>query len=292
MDELTYYSQQSRMSNPGTYATALLDLPTNIAQMVKVVQGVTIHVFWTKQYGFSLPPERRVELQLRSLEKRLARTFELDDRTLTEPRPVDKKLIGNCRDFTLLLVSMLRQQGIPARARCGFATYFMPDHYEDHWVAEYWNSAAGRWIMVDAQLDALHGSVLNIRFDPLDVPRNQFIVAGSAWQMCRMGSADPSDFGIFDMSGLSFVRGNLVRDLAALNNTELLPWDCWGVILKEAIDDPVDLALLDQAAALTAVDAPDFETIRSLYTAKGSLQMDGNLVSFFNNKPIHEQLLV
>lgn len=42
--------------------------------------------------------------------------------------------------------------------------------------------------------------------------------------------ADPNDFGIFDMRGLWFVWGNLVRDIAALNRMELLlPWDSWGL---------------------------------------------------------------
>ena len=28
------------------------DLPTSIPELVKLVQGVTIHVFWTERYGF------------------------------------------------------------------------------------------------------------------------------------------------------------------------------------------------------------------------------------------------
>jgi hypothetical protein len=32
--------------------------------------------------------------------------------------------VGVCRHFTLLHVAMLRTQGIPARARCGFGAYF------------------------------------------------------------------------------------------------------------------------------------------------------------------------
>ncbi|HVB43154.1 MAG TPA: hypothetical protein VNF47_10670 [Streptosporangiaceae bacterium] len=47
-----------------------------------------------------------------------------------------------------------------------------------------------------------------------------------------------------------------MRDAAALRNTELLPWDCWGAMPKP--DDPItdDLAaLFDRLAALT--QAPD-----------------------------------
>ena len=290
MNELSFFSQQSRMSDPGTFTTAFEDLPGAIAELVRVVQGLTIHVFWTERYGFSLPPERRAELQLRSQAKRLARTFELDSRPLLVNRPVEKKIVGNCRDFTLLLVSMLRWQGIPARARCGFAAYFEPIHYEDHWVAEYWNSVSNRWLMVDAQLDALHLDTLKISFDPLDVPRDQFIVGGKAWLRCRSGAADPATFGIFNMNGLGFIRGNLLRDLAALNKLELLPWDCWGLILKEQIDDPADLAVLDQVAALTEVDEPDFEAVRACYKTGNNLRVEGELVSFFNGEPIFENL--
>lgn len=133
---LTYFAQQGRMSDPGTYVPLFEKLPTSIADLVKLVQGVAIHVFWTERYGFKAPLERMDELQLRSMDKRLARTLELDPRPLTEPRSIDKKLLGNCRDHSLLLASLLRHQGIPARARCGFGAYFMPDHFEDHWVTE------------------------------------------------------------------------------------------------------------------------------------------------------------
>jgi hypothetical protein len=73
----------------------------------------------------------------------------------------------------------------PARPRCGFGAYFLPNHYEDHWVCEYWNEAGGRWVLVDAQLDELQRNVLETSFDTLDVPRDQFIVGGAAWKMCR-----------------------------------------------------------------------------------------------------------
>ena len=279
---LTYFTQQGLISNPGTQISLFDNLPTSIPDLVRLVQGVTIHVYWTERYGFTPPPKRMAELQLRTMEKRLARTLELDPRSLTEPRHLEKKQIGNCRDHSLLLVSILRHQGIPARARCGFAAYFMPNHFEDHWVVEYWNAKQNCWVMVDAQLDKLQQDALKVNFDVLDVPRDQFIVGGKAWQMCRTGEQDPNKFGIFDMKGLGFVRGNLVRDVASLNKMELLPWDCWGVILKEELDDPNDLAMLDEIAELTANDVPDFETVRAQYESDPRLLMDGKLLSYVN----------
>jgi hypothetical protein len=287
---LAYFSQQGRMSDPGTYVSLYENLPTSIADLMKIVQGVTIHVFWTERYGFKAPPERMDELQLRSMGRRLGRTIDLDPRPLTEARPLDKKLLGNCRDHSLLLASLLRHQGIPARARCGFGAYFMPNHFEDHWVTEYWNTEESSWVMVDAQLDELQRDVLRIDFDALDVPRDQFIVGGQAWQMCRSGEQDADKFGIFDMHGLGFVRGNLVRDVASLNKMELLPWDCWGVILSESLDNPDDLAALDEVASLSAEDVPDFEALRSRYETDPRLFVDGSLLSYVNGDMVQVQV--
>lgn len=291
MNNLSFFSSQGRISQPGQFAHLFDSLPGDIGELCKIVQGVTVHVFWAERYGLKLSPEREAEVQLRTMEKRLARTLELDPRPLNAARPLERKLVGNCRDHTLLLVAMLRQQGIPARARCGFGAYFLPNHYEDHWVAEYWNAAQGRWVLVDAQLDEFQRREMQVSFDPLDVPRDQFIVGGRAWQMCRSGAADPDSFGIFDMRGLGFIRGDFIRDVAALNKVELLPWDCWGLILKYEMDDnqieAADLALLDQLAELTGGDVPDFEQVRSLYESDPRLRVaetiqsyvDGNLQS-------------
>ena len=284
---LSYFTQPGTISDPGVYVSLFENLPTSLPELVKLVQGVTVHVFWAERYGLKVPPERMDELQLRSMERRLARTIELDASPLNEPRPLEKKLLGNCRDHSLLLTAMLRYHGIPARARCGFGAYFMPDHFEDHWVTEYWNQEQSRWIFVDAQLDELQRDVLKIDFDTVDVPRDQFIVGGKAWQMCRSGAQNPDKFGIFDMHGLGFVRGNLVRDAASLNKMELLPWDCWGVILAEQLDDPADLSLLDEVASLSAEDVPDFESLRACYESDSRLFMSGELLSYVNGEMLH-----
>lgn len=260
------YASNGIITNPGKWGGQLASLPTDIAALVKTIQGLVVHVHWAERYGLKLSAQRRAEVQLRKTEPMLQRILELDARPLTELRPLEKRLAGNCRDFSTLLCSILRSQGVPARARCGFATYFWPEKYEDHWVCEYWRQEEGRWILVDAQIDALQQQVLGIDFDTLDVPRDKFVVAGKAWYMCRQGGADPGDFGIFDMRGLWFIRGNLVRDIAALNKMELLPWDSWG--LADCRDEdltPDDCQLLDKLAQATMADPTDDELIRKLY---------------------------
>ena len=276
-----YYAAPGPFTKPGRYAAALGRLPADIPALCRVVQGLMIHIFWAQHYGVELPEQRKGEVQLRSVVSKLDRIAELDPRPLEQARPPDKRLAGNCRDFSLLLTAMLRHHAVPARARCGFGRYFMPNHYEDHWVCEYWNAQQHRWVLVDAQLDPLQCSKLSIPFDPLDVPRDQFIVGGKAWQLCRTGQADAATFGIFDMQGLWFVRGDFVRDVAALNKIELLPWDSWGII--EARDEDLsagDLAFLDQLAEQTCGDVPELEQVRACYERDARLRVPATVRSY------------
>ena len=140
-----YYAQQGVISDPGELAYLYEGLPSSLPELVQVVQGSTVHIFWAERYGLKLSAEREAEVQLRTMPRRLQRMLEIDPHPLSQPRPLEKKLVGNCRDFTLLLVSLLRHQGTPARARCGFGAYFLPGHYEDHWVAEVWDVGTQRW---------------------------------------------------------------------------------------------------------------------------------------------------
>ena len=262
------------MTDPGEHADLFAGLPTEIPALCRVVQGLLLHIFWAERYGEPLSEERQREVEIRRVSDKLARIRALDGRPLTAERPLARKLVGNCRDFSVLLCAMLRHQGVPARARCGFGAYFEPDHYEDHWVCEYWNSDEARWVMVDAQLDPFQRQALGIQFDPCDVPRDQFLVGGKAWRMCRAGEADPDAFGIFDMHGMCFIRGNLLRDLFALNKVEILPWDGWGLMaMPDEALSAEDVALLDRVAESTAVDDPSFAEVRAIYEGDARLRV-------------------
>lgn len=279
-DGLKYYLTPSLMTDPGAEAPLLKGLPDEIPALCKVVQNVLVHIFWAGRYGLELSAERRAEVNIRRASTMLAQIKAMDDRLLTVPRPPERRLVGNCRDFTVLMVTLLRHVGIPARARCGFGAYFKDKlAYIDHWVAEYWHAGDERWVLVDAQMDALQRDALALPFDPCDVPRDQFVTGSLAWQWCRAGEADPEQFGIFDMQGLWFVRGDFGRDIAALNNLPLLPWDCWGLIDKrdEDLSDD-DLALLDHAAVL--VEANDFDAIRALYESHDGLRVPATIASY------------
>lgn len=273
---LSYYAHPGMMTDPRDLAFMFAELPTEVGELCRVVQQNLLHVFWADRYGRTLTEAEKEPLNLRSLYQKLQRMRQVDVLPLTEPRPVAQRQVGNCRDFTLLLTAMLRYQDVPARARCGFATYFQPDHYEDHWLAEVWNGV--RWVLVDPQLDDLQREALGITFDPLDVPRDQFIVAGAAWQMCRRGEAQPEEFGIFDMHGWWFIWGNVVRELLAFNKVEILPWDSEIGFFTHGLEDSLppegpELAEYDRMAALTVAGDPAFLALRNLYACEPQLHV-------------------
>lgn len=272
------------MTSTGRQGDLVDCLPKDIEGLTKSIQGLMIHIFWLDRYGVKMPDARKAEVQIRPAAQKLERILKLDASSLESPRLPENRLVSNCRDFSVMLATVLRHQGIPARARCGFATYFQPEHFEDHWVCEYWNAKDGCWVMIDGQLDDIHVKCLNIDFDPLDVPHDRFIVAGKAWKMCRKGHADPHAFGIFDLNGLSFVRGNFVRDIASLNKVELLPWDSWGIM--EARDGeltPDDLATLDFMADLTANDVDEIEKVWGYYQDDERFHVPATIRSYTHN---------
>ena len=264
---LRYYATPGRMTDPGAHHDLLAGLPQDIAGLCRVVQNNLLHVFWAERYGRTLAEDEKRTVGIRRVEEKLDLIRQAMNCPLTDPRPLELRQVGNCRDYTLLMTSLLRWQGTPARARCGFGAYFTPNHFEDHWVCEYWDAGQGRWVLVDTQLDALQREALDIDFDPLDVPRDQFIVGGQAWQMCRQGLADPAQFGIFEMHGWWFIWGDLARDFLALNKIEILPWDYEIPAFRHPLedpfpDDPAEVAFYDRVAALTLEGEAAFTEVR------------------------------
>lgn len=279
-EALAYYATPGPLTDLSAHAALVHALPDGLPDLCRVVQGLVVHPFLAHLYGLASSALRHDELEIRTASDMVNRILALDSRPLVEPRTPDQRVVGNCRHFTVLLCSILRARCVPARARCGFATYFDRSRFIDHWICEVWDETRG-WYLVDAQLDARQRDALQIPFDPLNVPRTQFLVAGEAWQRCRSRRADPESFGILDLHGLWFVRGNLVRDLAARAKRELLPWDGWGLMAKhDRESEAAELALLDRVAELMQAGDERHTDLLKLQSTEPGLRVPREIVSF------------
>lgn len=251
------------MSDPGRHAALFDGLPGDPGALAKTVQGLLIHPHIAPAYGVTLSREQHSQSHIRAVEKILDDIVTRDGRPLSALRAAGERQAGVCRHFTLLHVAMLRAHGIAARARCGFGAYFEKGKYLDHWVTEYWDESEKCWILFDAQIDDRQRALFKIGFDTADVPRDQFLVAGDAWSLCRRRRADPSAFGIFEMQGLWFIAGNLVRDLGDLSNREMLPWDVWGAMRRQ--DSELDLSFFDKLAIVSSEPDAHSDELDALY---------------------------
>ncbi len=286
MSEMTpqmYYASHSRITAPGDQSDVYAGLPGEIGAISQIVQGLVLH-YMADRNLYDYPRERTGEIDTRYVPDILRRIRELDDRPLSENRPPSKRFVGCCRDFTVLAISMLRQHGIPARARHGFAAYFVPDHYIDHAVVEFWNGSA--WQLADSEISQQH-----FPFNVLNVPRDQFIVGGKAWQMCRSGQADPERFGLgpgVPVCGWWFIQGRMLQDLAALNKHEMLCWDEWSYGMEDAVLTDDDRALLDHLAKVTQQGDAGFAEVQRLFGDEPRLKLPNPFMSF---SPAQERLI-
>jgi hypothetical protein len=277
-------SQLAPYAAPGIFTTLdALDrevsgLPADVRSIVAFVQQVLVHEAFADLYGTSFSAAQLEGKQIHDASRTLAHARALAPTPLRE-RPPAQRSVCVCRHFATLCVAVMRGKGIPSRARCGFANYFLPGKHVDHWVAEYWHAGEGRWHLVDSQVDDLQRKYFGIDFDTLDVPRDRFLVAGDAWHACRRG-ADPMSFGIAGtpMWGLVEVYGDLFQDLAALQKVELLPWGWYGLAKdKEGIKETV---LIDHLADISSkADAAALASLHELLKHDARLRVPDDMLA-------------
>lgn len=220
-----FYSTPGRFTTLTGDQTALLRaLDPEPVALCRAVQGLLVHP--GDAFGVGLSLDRLAERNTRPASALLQRALDLDPSPLDRPRAVGDRVVGTCRHFAVLATAFLRAFGVAVRARCGFAAYFDPPRKVDHWVTEYWSDEARTWIRVD--VEHLDSEVVE---SPHDLRPGEFLSGGEAWQVVRADEdEDAMAFGVAgtDNWGPGEIRGNAIRDLAALNKVEMLPWDEWG----------------------------------------------------------------
>lgn len=258
----SYWVSQSPVTEPGEAATAIDELPADIAAICQASSQLVFHYRAGGDFAANgVPAERVTEIDTRYAGAMLGRLLERGEPALARARVPGDRVVGCCRDTTVLFIALARHKGIPARARVGFSAYFDPRWLYDHVVAEVWDERAGRWRLVDGEQNGAWTPEVNGRpVDWLDLTGDQFITGPRAWQAVRAGAADPERFVVAPelevpaLRGWPYIAHNAIHDLAALNKTEMILWDAWGMQLGHGPGEVPDgdAAVLDEICAVTA----------------------------------------
>lgn len=138
-------------------------------------------------------------------------------------REAKDKINITCRGQAILLASILKAKGIPARARSGFAPYIKYDGISyDHWITEYYDESENIWKLVDADE---HCPDHEMGLDLNNIPYDRFIFGANAYLGLReksiqedsiLYSSDPVTLG------MKAALRALFYDFHALMNNEII----------------------------------------------------------------------
>ena len=189
------------------------------------------------------------------------------DETYGMKRKVEDKIHVTCRGETLLLTSILKAKGIPARARSSFVEYLRHDGvYYDHWITEYYNYKENRWVLVDA--DNQWGDK-KIDFDLNDIPRDKILFGADAYLKLRnneinseniLYASEPATLGL-----KAAIRA-LFYDFHSLMNDEIIfDFVPRYILLKDFELSEDELRELDYLANLLLNPNENFAKIKDIW---------------------------
>lgn len=198
---LDFYLRFSTYTYPGCYRGFLENLPDEIERIGLLVRKQLIHRTTLRdgntgsnsdlKYGdMDQVPWHRLRCDddvLMTASAMIAELFRLEDGFVPN-RKAGNKIIVTCRYTSVLMSSILKSKGIPARSRSGFTSCF-GGRSADHWINQYWSSAESRWVSIDVD-----GSLHELGFDPYDIPKNKFDFAANTWLGLRKKILDPGNF--------------------------------------------------------------------------------------------------
>lgn len=241
-------SRHSAYSDPLGHSALLDEVRPDPEGLSAVARNLIVHY---RESGRVLPETSRSDIHSRWLSAILDVDQKRHGAPLAEPREETSRVQGCCRDHSLFCVGVLRQHGVSARTRVGFAGYFRPDFFCDHVVVE--TRSDDRWVRFDPEVDA----PLRNLATPLDMPTgpdSSFPTAAEVWQGYRAGRLDPHRYGATPESGLGgpwYIRNYVLLEVAHRHGDELLLWDAWGAMVEpDAVPDGEDAMVIDEVAAL------------------------------------------
>lgn len=286
-DLFNYYRQQSAYSTAGALASVCNDLPDDIPSLCDVLHGSIIHMFWIGENTYGITHKQLkasgrkicVEFSYSSAEERLQNIMDLEDKPLSEPREPRLRSVGCCRDYALMLASILRHKGIPARVRTGVSLYFVTPEgplFEDHYITEHWNAAESRWQLTDPQIDEVQRPAIAKGLNTNDLPEDVFLTGWQLVEGLRAGNV-PKSVGFPPVNaGLTYGRNKLFADFVGITGHELPVHAWWGIGNPKSVkagDDKLIDRMIELLQGIDANDPAALEEALQLATTHERLKM-------------------
>jgi len=288
---LNFYLQFSQYTNPGLYQEELQkSLPNNVKDIGLLVRKSLIHRMTLKngntgsnkdlRYGDmkKIPWYRQPEDDIfPTAAAMLAELYRRDDKGFVLDRSAENKLVVTCRFTSILMASLLKIKGIPARVRSGFAPYFhaegLPDDKsDDHWINQYWKNDESRWVTIDVD-----GSLEDyIAFDLYDIPEGKFDYSATAWLKVRKGETRGEHFyNAGGYSGLVAIAWELFYDFHCLMNNEIIYHHHPEMATLKNFDKNSENQLkeIDQLAELMLKPDDNFDELQHIWNTKKEFRL-------------------
>ncbi len=266
---LDFYCQYSSFTNPGKYEYLYEDLPDSLPALCQIIQKQFMHIVAEyPSYKDIMPGDSRYDItKYTTIESILETLYQKDSKGLTINRKPENRLVFSCQNYALMLASMLKHKGIPARVRYGHATYLIPDFHASHVICEVWNKTEKRWMLVDPNINMI------------DFSKDKFDFSNEAWLQMQNGAIDPNTFGFpGKYSGEGSITGKISADLASILGTEY-PLTMYSPIMEYYFEGEKQLPqeqikILDSISELMqSLNAENLSKLQRIYNNTPEIQV-------------------
>ena len=265
---LDFYRQYSFFTDPGEYEYLYEKLPDSLPELCSLIKSQIIHPYNDlPKYRELIPQERWNEaFSYPSVKSILEGLVSYDSSGFINDRKPEDRLVLGCNQNAILLASILKFRGIPARLRTGHATYIMPGFHISHTVCEVWNENEIRWMLVDPSMDMV------------DYSREKFDFSNELWLKLQNEEIDPNLYGIpRRYTGLVSIVGKVCTDLASILGTEY-PIDQYAPILDDIFQNnqlsSKQIETLNKISELMKlIDSESLSELKEIYNNNPEIQI-------------------
>ena len=243
-DLLDTYRQYSSFTDPGKYAYLYACLPDSLDELCYLIKSQFIHPHAElRRFREQIPEDRWDEaLNYPTVQSILEGLLTYDSTGLTNERKPEDRLVLGCRHNAILLASILKYRGIPARVRSGHVSYLIPDFHTSHTICEVWNEDDKRWMLVDPSTGRI------------DFNRELFDFSNELWLKLQKKEVDPDHYGLPGRyPGYISIVGKICPDLASILGTEH-PINQYAPILEYAMNSDSQLTLNRSSCLIKSVN--------------------------------------